>query len=480
VLLTLLMTAGWARDVVWLAPPQEGDVARVAERPEVERPDRSIVALRASRTARGEADARAWRALAEALAAARRYETQLDGERLILELLVEPLRDVTIVPDEAARDQLFEVYAYQGFAVNRLFGARLAEAEDAAPWRIERGGQVVERPWALAWALDPERDITPYEVAEAPQRVAYSQRKPFFASTLDGIVALPELGPADVVFVDGRRVERTSGGQLTLPPGRHWIHVERQGLVIERFVPEVEPGRRVELASAVAPGRIAAWAAGVGDGAPVPDDIRPFVDAMGEVWLARPTAASLVLYEVTDGVLRGVEVPRAAVAIDEPGADDWRVSVGVLGGWLASDDFYLQDPIGLEPAFGTVNAITLGGYAQGGVKAGPVWLGAGLDVLVPVGEAKVARSGDQGVRPRAVPHVAVGTSWLQATAGVLFPYHAAVGGRLQGPVGERLEARVSGWVGIAPSRERVDDVWQGEPVFTLTAGLGYRLGGVTR
>ncbi len=471
-LVTWLVAAGWARDVVWLSRPAEGDVALVAAQSGVDQPDLPLVALRASRTARSEADVAAWQGLSASLEEARRYETQLDGEVLILELLEGALRDVSLVPDAVSRSQLFAVLAYQGFAANRLYGATLAEDPGAARWRTERAGVVVERPWALAWALEPDRELTAYEVAEAPQRLAYGERRAVFAESLDGIVVLPELAPEDVVFVDGRPIEQAAAGQLTVPPGNHWIHVERQGRVIERYVAEVEPGGRVDLQASIPPGTLATFAEELDEGVVVPAAVQRLLSAMGDVWLARPRVDHIALFDVSNGraELRIVDRPSAASS-----ATGWQASVGVLGGWFASDDFYLQDP-SVEPTFGVVNAISLGAYAQAGAEVGPVWLGGGVDVLVPVGEGKVAVTGRTGVRPRLVPHAAVGLPWLHATAGVLFPHHLAVGARLQRPVGDRLEVRLSGWYGAAPAREREDDVWRGEPVFTVSGGLGWRFG----
>ncbi|MEN0062803.1 MAG: hypothetical protein AAGA48_11680 [Myxococcota bacterium] len=474
-LLTVLSLTAWAADVVWIAPPGPGDVAQVALRSEVGRPDLPLVMLRAAPTARTDADADAWQDLAAALESARKFESQLDGETLILQILEPAIGALTLVPDDVARGQLFTALAYQGFAVNRLYGDRLAEAPSAGPWRVEVAGTTVERPWAEAYAIAPEREITAYDVAEAPQRVAYAERRARFAEGLAGLVALPELGPRDTVFVDGRPAGPAPGGQLTLAPGRHWIHVQRQGVVIERYVANVQSGQRTELRASLAPGRLVEFGRTLQAGDAIPDDLRPFLDAMGEVWLARPSESGVELLEVREGVLTSVIAPPAPPA---EGTEDarWMISAGVLGGWFGSQDFYLQNPVEVDPTFAAVNAITTGGYLQGATAVGPVWIGAGVDLFVPLGAPAVAITGDRAVRLRPVPHVAVGTSWLQGTVGVLFPYHVGVGARLQRALSERFEVRASGWAGFAPSRQRESDVWEGQPVVTVTGGIGFRVG----
>ena len=96
-----------------------------------------------------------------------------------------------------------------------------------------------------------------------------------------------------------------------------------------------------------------------------------------------------------------------------------------------------------------------------------------VDVLVPLGEHHVALTGDDAtMRVRPIPHLAVGVKYAQVTAGFLFPYHPAIGGRVRIPL-SMLEVRLAGWVGL-PGEQTRDDLstYDRLSVYTVNGGLG--------
>ena len=162
-------------EVVWLAPPDDEQAAYVAEQADAQQPHLNAIGLRAAATAWSDQDRDAFTTLDTVLQDVRSYETKFDGELVIMRDLADPIADIQLVRDESERGKLYAALAYQGFAVNRYFDTALAEDEQAAPYREELNGVTIERPWHDAVALDPDRNVTPYDIAEAPQRVNYGK-----------------------------------------------------------------------------------------------------------------------------------------------------------------------------------------------------------------------------------------------------------------------------------------------------------------
>ena len=126
--------------------------------------------------------------LAETLAAVRAFETKLDGELVIMADLQAALDQVEVLRDAADRDAVFKALAYQGFAVDRYFADTLATDDEATSWRAELEDQAVVRPWRDAVAVHPSREATPYDISEAPQRVAFNALRTRLNDALPGAV----------------------------------------------------------------------------------------------------------------------------------------------------------------------------------------------------------------------------------------------------------------------------------------------------
>ncbi len=480
----LTLAVGGAAEpvVVWVgpAPPEAPDLAEAAGASRQILPVGHVRAARTRVTAR---DAEALAALDRAVARARTYEAQLDGELLILELIEPAVRGVGLLRSEADTRALYAALAYQGFAVNRFFGDELATAPAAAAWRVAVAGEVVERPWRDAVALAPERLATPYEIAEAPQRVAYGQRRERILEAPPGLLALPPLPEEALVLVDGRRTNQGSGDVVPVPPGRHLVHVDVNERVVERWDVTVDSGAREALVPVIDQATFERFFAQLAPERPVPRPVAGLLAALdGPVWLATgATEGDVRFYDPSTGSL----VPTGSAGESPRGRSAAGVGVeghlAVVGGWFASDDFYLQDPANQPATFATVNALTVGAVGSIEAALGPVRVGGGLDVIVPLGPAHVAFTGDRVVRVRVAPHLVVGPAFADGehavllTAGVVRPYHPAVG--LRGRVGlpGRLELVAQGWYGpgLRRAREAGAD-WQGSPIFSLTGGLGIR------
>ena len=244
-LVALLASSAWALDLVWIGTPPP-DAADIANRLGAAATPKTPLDLRAALAPPPQDEPLG--ALERSLDEARAFESRLDGELTIMELIESGVRDVQVLRTEADATALFRALAYQGFAANRFFGESLADAPEAEPWRQALASGVVERPWLDAVALMPDREATAYEIAEAPQRVAFNDRRRRILEVAPAVVSLPTLPAGATVFVDGRA---HAGGALTLVPGRHFVHAEVGGRVVEHWSFRVGSAQRLDLEPSV-------------------------------------------------------------------------------------------------------------------------------------------------------------------------------------------------------------------------------------
>ncbi len=478
------LAAAGAAEVVWLdAMPAPEDAARVAAYAGATRAPYTAEDLRYAATDFGASDVAAWESLSTALRDVRAFETRLDGELVILRDLARPIEAITLLPDEAARERLFAALAYQGFAVDRYFGERLATDPRGEPARIVLpDGRAVPLPWLDAMAIDPERSPSPYEIAEAPQRAHYSAFKAPVASLLPGLLSLDGALPEGAsLVIDGRPVVLDASGQVRLPPGRHFAHLARSGHILARHAFRLEPAGSATLALALGDEAWTAWVADLRDDGRVgvPDALAPAVQALGgEVVVAWTERSGVKVARLTRS---GTEPERLPSARTESGSDGRllvQVGLGIGAGWFKSGDFYLQDPANVPRTVDAVNAAALQGVVDVSLQKGLFRASVIGDFGVPLGAYHVALTGDTAMRLRPDVSLGLGVKWAQVTAGFLFPYHPSVGARITVPVWKGLEVLGSGKVGIPIELARATggEAWRGEPVITLWAGIGWRFG----
>ncbi len=481
-ILALLGVNALAADVIWLEPGSPDDRALVATEAGPGAGTLKLTDLRAGATRVTEQDDEAYARLDAALAEVRQYETKLDGELVIMQDLADPIANIGIVRNKADRDKLFKALAYQGFAVNRFFEADLASDDRGAPYRFAFEGVTVEGPWMDAIAMDPERDITPYDIAEAPQRVAYGKTQEKLSDLLPGLIAPGELPDGAVLVVDGRPTELPATGTLKVRPGRHLVHVELDGQVIARHDVVAAATKRIDLPATLSD---EAWTAFVNslvaDGAPtLPPELVPSIEALGgEVWAARPADKGRVTLFILNADAISIEELVPAKGSSGGGGEDGEgglsLSAGAGAGWFMSDDFYQQDPNNVSRLGTSVNVAAASFSLGADYDVSLLRVGAGVDFTVPTEAQGVAFTGDGKVRLRAHPHIAVGVPWAQVSAGYMFPYHPALGGRLSIPVGP-VEILARTQIGIAGEATRDNDTtYEYGRLYSAWLGVGYRL-----
>lgn len=480
----LLALAGWAllsahadaAEVVWLEPPSAEQAARVAAAAGATGEPLDLVDLRAAAARWDRQDDALLAGLDAALASVRPFETRLDGELVIMRDLERPLAAIEVIRGPEDREALFRVLAYQGFAVNRYFGDQLEKEEAAAPYRVEISELATERPWVDAVALFPEREITAYDIAEAPQRVAFTRVRDRVRAALPATLVPSGLPAGGRLFVDGAAVAPGPTGGIRVPPGRHYAHVELDGRFVARWQLRVAPGAEQHLDVALTDAIVDGWIARLGAGAAPPPELVPSIEALGgEVWLARPGPRGPEAWVVRADGVSPASLPREPRAPAPSSAEGLGGSVGLRAGWLSSANFALDDPDS-DYDFAAVNALALSVDAALTYDLGPARFGVGVDAAFTAGEDHVARyGGDRATRLRPYLHVAAGHRLVQLTAGYTLPHHPTVGLRAQVPLVDGLEVQGAGWLGLATTRAREDgSEYDSQALYALGVGLGWR------
>lgn len=471
----LLPSLAQASEVVWFGPsaPSQERAARVAA--DAEGPLLHAADLWTAASAFGSADQERIDALLSALEEVRPYETRLDGELVIMRDLQRPIEALTVLRDGTDRDLLYKALTYQGFAVDRFFMSALDSDEQAEPFRVSPEGQALERPWVDAVAIEPERSVSAYEIAEAPQRVAYGELRSDVLRLLPATLVPLDLPSGARFVLDGREVTLGGTGSAQVPMGRHLAHAVVDGQIIQRWDLRVEPGQEVELRLDL-PSTVAEdWARRVwaGEDALPPSGLRPHLEALGgEVWLAREGRRGIDIVKVS-----ATSIERTTLAGGDEASDDspLSVSAGLSGGWLSHGNFALDLP-GAEFSRKEVNALALGLSLGAAYTRGSLRLGAGIETLYTPGAAHVQRYADTQTHFRVYPYLAAGLPWLQLTLGYALPLHPTAGLRLELPVAGGLEVYGTAWYGLGTTRSSAPEDYVSKPLFQASIGVAWRVG----
>ena len=464
-------------EIVWLEAASDADRLAVESMAHPSLPPLSLLDLRAAASRLTSEDDAALAALNAAVEDVRQYETRLDGEMVIMRDLERPIAGVTVLRDSADRDALYKALTYQGFAVDRFFMGGLDTAPEAAPFRTDLGGVIVERPWVDAIALEPDRDVSPYEIAEAPQRVAYGAVRTEVSRLLPSSLVPTNLPIDGLLFVDGRSAELGPTGAVRVPVGRHLAHVMVDGVIVQRWDVRSIAGGEQELEISLTEAVVAEWVEGLraGGSDPVPEALLPHLAALGgEVWFAIPGNRGVDVVKV-----QAMSVERESITrvTDRPTGERALTLFGaVQGGWLSNGNFSLDSP---NPQYtrGEVNAANLGltlgaSYSRGWFRAG-----VGLQTAYTPGVAHVAYYASEETPFRLYPYLAVGMAPIQLTVGYAFPHHPTLGLRSEIPLAAGLELQSTAWLGLATEKSYDSgEVYVSTALYALTIGVGYRFG----
>lgn len=156
---------------------------------------------------------------------------------------------VDVIRNERDLQEIVEAMLFQGAAVQVAFEPdEMRDGKRAEPFRIERTGGVGNRPWADAVALLPERNPLPSDVADGGTFPDLSDEVQIYRDQPTGKLVFPRRGGEDTIVVDGVVYTGDQAEEADILPGRHFVHVLRNGKIISgRRVVRVEPGRETQV-----------------------------------------------------------------------------------------------------------------------------------------------------------------------------------------------------------------------------------------
>lgn len=276
----------------------------------------------------------------------------------------EALDGVDVIRSERDLQDIVETLLFQGAAVQVAFEPEeMRDGERAEPFRIERTGGVANRPWSDALALMPDREPLPSDVADGATFPALQKDAASFLEVPKGRLVLPSIAEGDTFVVDGREVGEDA---VELLPGRHFVHVDRNGTVAGRRVVRVESGRETRLETFVAPEEIEAARKRVLDEstAGFPEGVKASMEKLaghfgGEVFVAAYDDNKLVVLPWGHGAELLKQRKVTLVGVGEVGGAILSSPVfdGADGASLVAPGF--QGSLGFE--LGVYNVVLLGG-----------------------------------------------------------------------------------------------------------------------
>lgn len=382
-----------------------------------------------------EADEAALERLSAEFEAVRPLVDEFDGELAIMSRLKAATAEVHTLRNEADRELVYQALLYEGFAVQRYFQDTLATDPAAAPYRAELHGKVVPKAWVDAAGLQPDRKITAAEIPEEPERIAYDSVRAEIQLAPKATLRVVGAPPGAQVSVDGGAPQPTALG-ASVAPGRHFVQVVLEEELIARGERRLEAEEEwlVEVPAMMSDFDRLASALSEEPQAVALEDrlVQALMGASKQpMHVIVPGRRGPLLY-----VLEGSSL--VLVPDRSSGDEDARVAFDLSAGmgWMYDGDWYLSKPLTTPATKATVNAALPVLGANLSVRTGPLSLGAGVDLGIPVGADNTLASGDGTLRLRTHPYLSVGVPQAQLTAGYLFPWHLAVGARGSLPVGE--------------------------------------------
>jgi hypothetical protein len=153
---------------------------------------------------------------------------------------------LTVLPDEQAREQLWQALLLQGAAVHWAWSPQERERlQEAEPYLVELDGRKLYAPWVDAVALFPERDPGREALPDQDSYQAFLRQREHLLALRRGQVVAVGLPGQAILVVDGVPVPVQQATSLL--PGRHRVHVSLHGLVSTPTTLQLAPGEQREL-----------------------------------------------------------------------------------------------------------------------------------------------------------------------------------------------------------------------------------------
>ncbi len=445
----LLLTAAYGGTAVWLSGTPDASHT----------PGHSAVTVAevAGPDPFDETDLAAARALVNEVAACRPLLDQFDGELAILQRIDRALDPIAVMrPTDV--DPMWEALLLQGLAVHRYFpDLSVGDAQGAGASRAI-ANRAENRPWADAIALAPDRLPTAGDLSDEAARLAYQEQRARALLVADSVLTVPHLPDAAILRVDGRS-QLPGSNRVALVPGHHRISIEHGDVVHQRLQVDAvsgEPMTVMYFADAAAFQSVSEALVDAQVAVPLSPAVVARAESLdGPVHLVVPQKRGAMVFQVDGTTAIPVEKP---TSISKTGAPGPRLRVGLGGGWVYDGDYLLQNHGDGAPADTlTVNAGAPVVHLAGQLPLGdtPLHAGAGIDLMVPMGDFHTLPTGEREVRVRAYPHVALGAGPAALTVGWWTPWHLGVGAQATVPMSPSWSV-IGGFtqgIGIARARE---------------------------
>lgn len=409
------------------------------------------------------------------LEAVRPLVKEFDGELQIISRLAKATADVTGLRTAEDTELLWRALCFQGFAVHRYFGERLGTDPAAAPYRVGEGSSAVVAAWLDAAALFGPREPIAEDVPESNQRIAFDAVRAMVQVMPAATLAVGKLAEGASLTLDGRTVDTTAQTRTIMIPGRHFLEVRVGEMVLLRGNATLGAGATMSAEAPFGPKEmeaLASLAAGP-DGWAVPATaMTPISGANEPVYIGIPKGGKPTLLRVDEGTAKSVLLVAEKVA-----SSGFVGHAAVGGGWLSTGDFFLQNVDGEPPREeSTVNAATVAVAGDAEWYTGAFAVSAGVSVELSAGGYHQLPVGDSVTRTFTYAHLGIGTPWIQATVGPLFPWYLGVGLKGRIAVAGDFELTANGAYGVPMSiaREGEEPAFEPLPVYTAWGGAGWR------
>ena len=198
-----------------------------------------------------DADQDSYELLRVAMDEANRRWEEFEIEYAIATGFEQVIDGVGVVRDERDRDAVVSALLFQGAATHIAFeGDGLKVDERAEPFRLASSGKVINLPWTRALAMDSHRIFRRSDLADGASFPALQSAQSDIDTLPLGRIILPPLMAGERVVWNGV-MQESAVRELTVHPGRHWVHLMRDDVVHGRAVLDVAPLDEVTFPSAV-------------------------------------------------------------------------------------------------------------------------------------------------------------------------------------------------------------------------------------
>ncbi len=165
-----------------------------------------------------------------------------DVERGVAWQLSEAIAAVGLLSAEPDRELLWQALLLQGAAVHQAWPPLELQAdEEAAPFLVIIGGDRTIGAWVDALGLFPEREPARSELPDQASYEALLRLRKQLSRARPAVIESGALPPGSRLVVDGLPVDPDLH-RLELRPGRHWLHLDRQGVISTPQQPRLGPG----------------------------------------------------------------------------------------------------------------------------------------------------------------------------------------------------------------------------------------------